>query len=183
MVTGRHAAALLSDVLPTREHARLVLRAGLAGPPVRAQYDEQRVLDLAGRPPVSADDLAAACPGGLLVIRLPRETSIDTGEAWAQRVAQVGARPFMPTMSAILGVQITVAGRLPWVATLCGYAVLCAEVTGLRKREDGRVAFTLAKPGAWAHDVAGRLLRTRRGRPWLFLEPGGAAGLSARGGR
>ena len=46
MVTGRQAASLLSVVLPTREHARLVLRAGLAGAPLRTSavllYDADR---------------------------------------------------------------------------------------------------------------------------------------------
>jgi hypothetical protein len=103
-VSGRRAAELLSEVLPTREHARLVLRAGLAGVPVVSSkavlYDAERVLALARRPPVTADELAELCPEGLYVARLTRGTRIDITAPWTQTASVVDARPAMPPMAA-----------------------------------------------------------------------------------
>ena len=187
MVTGRHAADLLSGVLPTREHARLVLRAGLAGPPVRTSaallYDEARVVALATRPRVTAEEVEELCPRGLYVARLPRAAEVDVTAPWAHRVEAVAARPLMPTMTAaLIDAQIRAPGRFPWVATLCGFVLLCADARGLRERPSGTVRFDLVPPDLWAIGLEGRLLATRPGRPWAVLEPG-RAGLSARGGR
>jgi hypothetical protein len=188
LVSGRPAAELLSEVLPTREHARLVLRAGLAGVPVVSSkavlYDAERVLALARRPPVTADELAELCPEGLYVARLTRGTRIDITAPWTQTASVVDARPAMPPMAAaLLSVQIVSAeGGLPWVATLCGYVVLCARVHGFRGRPGGDVAFDLTEPDERVASLEGRRLATRPGRPWVVLEPG-RAGLSARGGR
>src|SRR5205814_1532603 len=148
MVTGRQAASLLSVVLPTREHARLVLRAGLAGAPLRTSavllYDADRVVALAQRPPVSAEEVVTACPSGLNVGRRSRGMRVEVTAPWEERAAQVSLRPAMPTMAAtLLEAQVKVAHRLPWVATLCGYVVLCAEARGLRECE-GEVTFDLA---------------------------------------
>ena len=185
-VSGRHAADLLSCVLPTREHARLVLRAGLAGQPVPTSaallYDEGLVAELARRPAVTAEELAVRCPRGLYVGRLPRETRIEVAAPWGDREALVRVRPNMPPMSAaLLSVRLTVGDGLPWVATLCGYVVLCADALGLHEEGD-TVVFDLVEPGGWAAGLEGRRLVTRPGRPWVLLEPG-RAGLSDRGGR
>jgi hypothetical protein len=191
MVTGRQAAELLREVLPTREHARLVLKAGLAGPAIDTSaallYDAARVEELTMRPPVTAEEVATWGSFGAYVARLPRATPIDVSSAWEERAALVSTRPDMPTMSAaLLDVRLGAAVRLPWVATLCGFVVLCADAVGARQDDHG-MAFDLLEPGAWAQDLDGRRLRTRPGRPWTLLEPGGAGlstrGLSARGGR
>ena len=168
---------MLSGALPTREHARLVLRAGFAGEPVRRAgallYDAAAVRDLADRPPVMHEEAVEVCPQGLYVARLPRERRLDVGAAWSERAALVAAQPAMPVMTAALvSVRIRVAvGALPWVATLCGYVVLCAEARAMRQLPDGRVVFDLVEPGKWASRFAGRQIPTRPGRPWTLLTP------------
>lgn len=175
-MTGREAAALLSAVLPVREHARLVLGAGLAGEPVRTSaallYDAAAVHALAERPPVTARELARVCPRGLLVARLSRQTSVEVRAPWAETAAVVAVQPCMPPMTAALaGARLRARDGHPWIATLCGYVVLCAEARGLVAERD-RIRFDLSEPGEWADALAGRPLPTRRGRPWTFLDPG-----------
>ena len=129
-------------------------------------------------------------PRAVYVARLPRTAEVDVTAPWADRVEAVAARPAMPTMTAVLiDVQIRAARRFPWVATLCGFVVLCADACGLcadarglGERPSGTVTFDLTRPGGWAIGLEGRQLATRPGRPWAVLEPG-RAGLSARGGR
>ena len=182
-ISGREAAAVLSATLPTREHARLVLRAGLAGEPIRSRaallYDEAAVRALAERAPVTAAELEAF-PTGLFVARLSRDTRVDVRADWAETAAALAVQPKMPTLTAaLLGVRMQVWG-LPWVATLCGYVAFCAEARGFLAAEPGSMRFELHEPGEWASALEGRLLATRPGRPWCLLEPG-RAGLSARG--
>jgi len=187
LITGRQAAALLSDSLPTREHGRLVLRAGFAGEPERTTaallYDEAAVRALAVRPPVSSDEVAAACPQGLYVARLPRKCAVDVRAPWSETASIVAVQPAMPTLTtALLAVRVSMPGGLPWVATLCGYVVLAAQAQGLRNSAEGTLVFDLVETGEWARAFTGRRLATRPGRPWRLLESG-RAGLSARGGR
>jgi hypothetical protein len=184
-ISAREAAVLLSATLPVREHARLVLRAGLAGEPIRTRsallYDAEAVRALAERPRVTGDELEAF-PTGLFVARLSRDTRVDVRAPWTETSDAVSIRPAMPTLTAALtGVRMQVWG-LPWVATLCGYVVFCAEARGFLAAKPGSVRFDLHEPGEWAAALAGRLLATRPGRPWSLLEPG-RAGLSARGER
>lgn len=184
-ISGREAAALLRVTLPTREHARLVLRTRLAGEPVRTHaallYDEAAVRALAERPQVSGDELEAF-PTGLFVARLSRDTRVDVRAPWAETAAVVAVQPAMPTLTAALtGVRMQV-WQLPWVATLCGYVVFCAQAHGFLAAEPGTVRFDLREPGEWAATLTGRLLATRPGRPWCLLEPG-RAGLSGRATR
>ena len=186
MVTGRHAADLLSGILPTREHARLVLRAGLAGPAERTSaalfYDQARVIELACRRRVSRREIEERCPQGVYVARLPRDAPVDVTAGWEDRIRVVGRCPDMPTMSAaLLSVQVAAVGVMPWVATLCGVIVLAADAHGLKEAPSGGVVFDLRRPAAWAATLEARLLATRRGRPWAILEPG-RAGLSRKSG-
>jgi hypothetical protein len=167
-----------------REHARLVLGTGLAGSPARASstllYDEDQVRELAGRPPLTAAELAERCPGGVCIARLPRRVGIDVLVPWPERARAVARRPAMPTMAAtLLGVRLSAFAPFPWVATLCGVIVLCADAHGLVERPEGHVEAELSPPGAWAEGCEGRLLATRPGRPWTVYHPGraGLAGL------
>jgi hypothetical protein len=44
----------------------------------------------------------------------------------------------MPAMTlALLGVSVTVAVRLPWIATLHGFVVVGADLVGLAPHENG----------------------------------------------
>lgn len=99
-VSGRRAAELLARVLPTREHARLVLRAGLAGQALRTSsallYDETLVRALADRAPVTTDGLAEICPSGLYVARLARQAHVEVNDPWLTRADVVATQPRMP---------------------------------------------------------------------------------------
>jgi hypothetical protein len=186
-VSGRQAAALLSDVLPVREHARLVLRAGLAGAPVRASnallYDDARVRALAGLAPVTEAEVASTFPAGLFVARLTRETRVDVNEPWSAAAERLAVQPRMPGLTAaIAAVRLRQPGGLPWVATVCGFVVLCAQATAMREDRSAGMRFDLAPPQPSTALLQGRRLSTRPGRPWLMLEPE-ASGLSGRGGR
>jgi hypothetical protein len=79
----------------------------------------------------------------------------------------------MPALTtALLGVSLTSAGRLPWIATLHGYVVLGADLTGLDSDRDGVTRFRLERPGDWFVAWSGhRLPGSRGGRPWVIRRP------------
>jgi hypothetical protein len=153
-----------------------VLAAGFAGAARRTSacrlYDERAVRELAGRPLVDERHLAAACPRGLYVARLSRSTRLDVTRPWSEVAFAVAVQPSMSAMTrALLGVRIAAYGRLPWVATLCGYVVLCADCVAVHRMDGGRSEFVLEPPGAWSEGVTGRRLHTRRGTPGAFWRP------------
>jgi hypothetical protein len=176
LVTGRDASRLLSGVVPTREHARLLLRAGFAGPCLRTScallYDESAVRALAARPLVDEDELASAGPHGLYVARLGRATTVDLTEPWARVAEQVAQQPSMPSLTrSLVAVRVAHYGHLPWVATLFGFVAICADAVEVRHLADGGTHFGLELPGSWSETVVGRRFPTRRGRPWLLWTP------------
>lgn len=176
VVTGREAASLLEGALPVREHARLVLAAGFAGPALRTPasllYDETTVRDLAAWPLVDGRHLAAACPHGLYVARLSRSSRLDATSPWSEVASAVAVQPPMSAMTMVLlGVRVAAYDRLPWVATLCGYVALCTDCVAVRRTDDGRSRFVLEPPGAWSEGVTGRRLPTRRGTPGVLWHP------------
>jgi hypothetical protein len=80
----------------------------------------------------------------------------------------------MPTMTTVLlGVSVTAAdGRLPWVATLPGFVVHGADLTGFETDEAGDGRFRLQPPGEWFDTwaTASRDEPTRR-PPWFIRRP------------
>ena len=61
---------------------------------------------------------------------------------------------------------------LPWVATLCGFVVHGADLTGFDHRQDGHDAFRLEPPGPWFVHLQRRWFPTGRGgRPWVVWDP------------
>jgi hypothetical protein len=186
LLTGGESARLLADVVPTREHARLLLSAGFAGDGVRTPaavlYDDGAVRALAARPLVDQRALRGACPQGIYVARLGRAHPVDLTQDWQQVAAQVSRQPAMPPLTrALVAAQIGHLGRLPWVATMFGFVATCADATAVAAGVGG-VDFTLEEPGEWADVVARHRFPTRRGRPWHLWTPDEPARrLSARG--
>ncbi len=176
-MTGRAAARALSGVVGSEEQARILLRAGACGSthPGGAVllYDEQRVQAVAGRPFVEETALVSACPHGLYVSRLARTAALDLAQSWDLVASQVRQRPVMPPMTAaLLAARVRLAGRLPWVATLCGFVVHGADLTGFGTEPDGRDEFRLEPPGEWYEHLEQRWLPTGRGgRPWVIWDP------------
>lgn len=158
------------------ERARLLLRTGIAGAPVRTSaallFEERAVRDVALRPRVDLERLWDACPLGLYVARLARNAELDLTRPWpdlaGQVVGSIGSQRRMPALVwALTAVQIHVSGRLPFAATYLGFVVLTADLAGLDA--DGPM---LTSPGAWADGVTGRRLPTPSGgRPGYMLMP------------
>jgi hypothetical protein len=189
-VTEREAIRLLGDAVVGRAQAEAVLRAGLAGPrhplpgghTTAVLYDEGAVLELAARPTLDLPSASAttalsqACPHGLYLARLRRATDLDVTQEWERAVAQVATMPAMPAMTAaLLDAWVRAWGRLPWIATLCGFVVLGADLTGTVSGTGGVPAgrrFVLEPPGPWFAALRGRRLPTGRGgRPWVLWWP------------
>lgn len=68
-----------------------------------------------------------------------------------------------------------VAGRLPWVATICGFVLVGADLTGFREDPSGMghgTSFVLESPGEWFAAFDGRRLPTTvGGHSWLLWTP------------
>jgi hypothetical protein len=128
---------------------------------------------VAQRPLVDESVLAAACPRGLYVGRASRTIRLDVSSPWEEVSKQVRQRPVMPALSvALLMARLRLVGRLPWVATLCGFVVHGADLTGLDHWPDGHDAFRLEPPGPWFVHLQRRWFPTGRGgRPWLIWDP------------
>jgi hypothetical protein len=101
-------------------------------------FDSAAVQTLADRPWLDETAQLEACLRGAYIARLPREGSWDLTRPWAEVASQVDRVPTMPAMTlALLGVSVTVAVRLPWIATLHGFVVVGADLVGLAPHENG----------------------------------------------
>jgi hypothetical protein len=178
LISGREAVRILltSGAMTGEAQARGMLRAGAAGPGVITDtgvfFDREAVRALASRPLLDDDGQQEACPRGVYLARLSRSSGIDLTRPWADIAEQVDRVPAMPTMTtALLEVSVRITGRLPWVATLHGFVVLGADLTGLDVRSDGH-RFRLDPPGewyaAWHHH---RVASKPGGRPWVIRRP------------
>ena len=128
---------------------------------------------LIDRPVVRDSDLLACGLPGLYVARLPRATGLRASDPWPEAVAAVSSVPPMSAWSfALVSARVTAWGCLPWVATLCGFVVVCADLVGFDSDEEGRNRFVLQTPGPWRRVVEGRRWPTRAGgRPWHVWDP------------
>lgn len=178
-VSGREAVGILTPVVAGAAQARILLRAGLAGHALevrRRLYDEGQVRALAERPLVEESALPVLCPHGLYIARQPRSVIVDAGSRWEDLTAALGGMPRMPGLTAaLLSVRLGVAGRLPWVATICGFVLVGADLTGFCEDRSGAgrgTTFDLERPGEWfAAFDARRLPTTVGGRPWHLWTP------------
>jgi hypothetical protein len=192
-ISARKAAGILAPVVSGEAQARALLGAGLAGPPLASSsvtlYDEAAVRALAARPTL---DLASAagsaqtaslCPHGLYVARLRRAQRWDLSVGWSEAVQSVAGVPELPPVTAgLLLARIRAWGRLPWVATLCGFVVLGGEITGTRPDpgpgpqqqgdDEGARTFVIEPPGSWFAALAeARMPTGPGGRPWVVWLP------------
>lgn len=179
LITGREASRLLREVLPSDDQARLLLRTGIAGEPAPSPhgpaFDSSEVEALRLRPPVDEGELAASCPQGVWLARLPREAKLDVQQPWPEVARQVSAccarqRPMTALSAALAAARIEVWGWLPFIATFLGYVVLTADVTGLTEAGP-----QLRPPGLWSRTVDGCRWHTPRGgRPqYVWTGPAG----------
>jgi hypothetical protein len=177
LVSGREATRMLRPVARGDAQSRVLLRAGLAGDGVDSSagtlYDEEAVRSVVDRPVVRDSDLLSWDLPGVYVARLSRTTPLRVSEPWRGRARAVSAVPPMSAWSlSLIGVQVSVWGRLPWVATLGGFVVVCADLVGLTPDEECGNRFQLEPPGPWHAAVEGRRWPTGRGgRPWYVWSP------------
>ncbi len=163
---------LLVDSGLTQRQARSVLAAGLAGLPMATPgaqlYAEEAVLGLAARPCLDRQEAAESCPGALFVARrwvdvlAPRDDQVHA----LTRGWNLGVRG----TNVSLTVHLHARGRLPFVATVCGFVVLGAEISRLLGEPGGTTyRMELAEPGAWYASLADRRLRLGPGRDFALL--------------
>jgi hypothetical protein len=142
-----------------RQQSRRVLLAGLAGAGVRTGgallYDAERVATVAGWPAVEHTVLLAESPCGVFVARLGPGREVSALAGWEESAAAVRVQadlgfPAWAQAKALLGV----GGRLPFVASVCGFPVLLAAVasgvtSGSGSSPPGRGG-TSSTSGAWS---------------------------------
>jgi hypothetical protein len=96
-------------------------------------------------------------------VRAPRREQLTT---------LAGDWPIAFTLRLMLRVRIHQYGRVPFVATVCGFIALGADIVGVRADHLGNSTFDLGDPGEWFAAVHGCRLPTGRGRPWSILDRG-----------
>jgi hypothetical protein len=170
LLSGRQAAQVLAGVGLNRSRARQVLAAGLAGEPIRTSsallYDASEVQALTARPVVTWRDVAAMDLHTLFVARGdvdPQLSRLDQvrelSEAWR----------FQPLVGVELRWRVEKFGPVPFVATVCGFVALGAELTRFRPRTLERPG-AVSEPGAWYEAFRDKRFPTRPGRPWIMWE-------------
>ncbi|MBO0846554.1 MAG: hypothetical protein J2P22_14180 [Nocardioides sp.] len=177
LITGRESSRILATVGVPRQQSRRVLVAGLAGPAVRTGgallYDEARVRGLATWSAVDHAELLAACPGGVLVVRLGPGDEPQEGWPWTERARAFRIQPYLG-FAAWLQVRahLQAQARLACVVTVCGYPVLLADLVSFASQtgdEVDQVELGLEPPGDWSRLLQGHRLVTSPGPRWLLL--------------
>ena len=178
-LTGREAARRLQAGLGiSRDHARRVLAAGLAGEPVRYAghlgYSADAVTALAAQEPISAVELDRLSP---FIARLGRSRVLTTDQTWDEQAAIVAENWYVPSITGVwLRLHTPLPDkRIPLVATIANLVAFGAEVTGfhhldttgvaVRSRRERPLTWHLAPPGDWFRSLQ---------RGWLPLPPGPA---------
>ena len=170
LISAREAAKELAGVGVPRRHARRLIACGAAGPATRTAgsllLDDRRVAELAARPHLTEDDLAATCPWGVFIAR--REVrAFGTGEeAWRELGRDWR---FSPWTMVWLRSRIDRHGFVPLVATVSGFVLGGAEITGVSQARAGLFGLELHSPGAWFDGVRDTRVDTPPGRPWVML--------------
>jgi len=172
LISGRQATTLLFEAGLTQRQARAVLASGLAGMPVPTPgahlYDEETVLGLAARPCLGRQEVALACPGALFVAR----RWVDVLAAPEDRVRALTRQWDLGVRGAnvSLAVHLHALGPVPFVATVCGFVVLGAEITRLVGEPGGTTyRMELGEPGAWFETLADRRVRLGPGRDYVLM--------------
>ncbi len=176
LISGREAVRILltRGAMTGEAQARALLRSGAAGPGIvtgpGVLFDQDHVRALADRPWLDASAQEDACPQGVYLARISRTALIDLTRPWPDVAAQLDHVPPMPVMTtALLELRVRASARFPWVATMHGFVVFGADLTGLETLEAGGLRFCLEPPGEWFASWRGRRLESPRGgRPWVI---------------
>lgn len=169
IVSARGAAEILRDVRLSRDEARQLLSSRFAGPGQRASsavlYDAARVRELMAWPQLKDEVVDERCPFGLFVGRIARGRQIDVAGDRGALMDAVRGDWKVPLMSRILIIgRIERFGPMPFLATVCGYVALGADIVDLRVEAGGRTKFTLTDPGSWFDGFDQRRLLAGAGR-------------------
>jgi hypothetical protein len=174
LISARESSKILASSGVARQQSRRALLSGLAGSPVRGGavllYDEAHVRQLASWQWVDHDDLLAASPAGVLVVRLGPGAEPDVDWSWERRVEAYRRQPEVG-LAAWLQIRayLRLHERLACVVTVCGYPVLLADLVACDRVIPGEVDLGLEPPGAWSSILHRRRLVTSPGPPWLLL--------------
>jgi|GEM_PF-3523302 len=173
LISARQAADILRWGGFNVDRSRLLLRSGVAGGVPTSSgtmYDEDRVRELAVRRFVRPAEIATACPGGILVGRLARTKSLDLTADAATQLAAVHGPWRVPLLWGILLDHCAKSGTpMPFVATVCGYVLVGAEVTGFERGTGDRATLHLREAGPWFASLRERRWLAGRGGPALLL--------------
>jgi hypothetical protein len=181
LVSAREAAEMLGALRLSRQSARAVLAAGLAGPPLESRgallYPRGRILELVRTPFPDRELLArlAGPPGeGILVLRLGPASGFHVElPRVAQReiVSRVAGEPSV-YLRLRLRLAIQRLGFTPCVATIGGFVVYGGDVTAVQVGgPTGPTLLELAEPGGWYDDLKGRRFPTGPGSAFRLWRP------------
>src|SRR4051812_38972971 len=153
-------------LIGARESSRILAHGGISR--------QQSPRGLGRRQSLDHDELLAACPGGVLVVRLASGAGPEASWPWVRRVEAVQRQPYLGLPAWLqIKARLSVSGRLPCVVTVCGDPVLLADLSSFVSVDDDQEAawvdLGLETPGPWAALLHERRLVTSPGPPWLLL--------------
>ncbi len=174
LISAREASRILAPSGVPRQQSRRALLAGVAGPALRTGgvllYDEARVRGLARWSLVDHDELLAAAPGGVLVVRLGPGREPGDDWSWDRRADACRRQPEIALIAWLhVRAQLRGYGRLGCVVTVGGFPVLLADLVSCDPDGEGHVDLGLERPGEWSRLLEERRLVTSPGPTWLLL--------------
>lgn len=206
-ISQRAARDLLHEAGLTVRQARRALGWGLGGKPLRTStarlFDRSAVQRLTERESVDQRALTERCPNGVFVARLGEAPTVGPQPLDAQAAGLARATDgweMALEQRTFLRWQVS-RGPVPYAATVCGFVVATAQITGLLLSAsrnpaasgtsllaksphprangwcDGRrptvmnVALVLEPAEAWVDLVRDRRLVTGPGPSWRFWQP------------
>lgn len=170
MVSAREAAEILRPLGLSREQGRRVLHTGVAGPGQRLRgsllYEKAAVCRLLDRPALAAANLDEACRREMFVGRVRRA---DVAAPWEAQLASVRTGWHLSPYARLrIKLRVERDGFLPFVATVCGFVVLGADLVAACRTPDDRTVLDLRPPGAWFAPLQHTRFVTGPGGPWTL---------------
>lgn len=170
LISGREAAEILGALGLSREQARRVLHTGVAGPGQRLRgsllYDAAAVCRLLERPALAAANLDEVCRREMFVARVRRA---DVLASWEERLAAVRTGWHLSPYARLrIKLRVERDGFLPFLATVCGFVVLGADLVAALRAPDDRTVLDLRQPGAWFTPLQHTRFVTGPGGPWTL---------------
>jgi hypothetical protein len=170
LVSARDAALILQTVGVSRRHSIKALECGLAGAPRRSSaswlFDLEAVWALTNWPIAFREDVDAVCPNGLFIAH----RAVDAMAPFAEQCRQAAGGWNQPPTRLNLRVCLDRHGPIPFVVTVAGFVVLCADIIDLAP--DGKLTHLSLQPaGGWAAAVAQHRAPSGPGNPWRLHNP------------